>query len=145
MLDGQVSAHGMLRALASHLSLPYKAYPSLACTIRQWRPSVAFSSMARSPLSMVKRPAVSKDAVAIPPNEATMQLTALVEHILVQKEGCLSELIAEELNISAVGPCYNQSPPDPHGARCAPDRFNPSAYQHRGCLVAVRQGPSDWE
>lgn len=32
-----------------------------------------------------------------------MQLTALVEHILVQKGGYLSEVIAEELDISEVG------------------------------------------
>jgi len=60
-------------------------------------------SMAKKPVSKAKRPAVSKDAVAIPPTEATMQLTALVEHILVLKEGQLSEVIAEELDISRVG------------------------------------------
>ena len=61
------------------------------------------SSMARTP-SIVKRPVVSRDAVAIPPTEATMQLTALVEHILVRKDGHLSEHIAEELDISQVCP-----------------------------------------
>ena len=60
-------------------------------------------SMAKNPVSKAKRPAVSKEAVAIPPTEATMQLTALVEHILVQKEGQLSEVIAKELDISRVG------------------------------------------
>ena len=49
------------------------------------------------------RPAVSIDAVAIPPTEATMKLTALVEHILVKQQGHLSEVIAEELNITRVG------------------------------------------
>ena len=33
-----------------------------------------------------------------------MQLTALVEHILVQKDGHLSEVIAEDLDISLVRP-----------------------------------------
>ena len=68
---------------------------------------------------MVERPAVSKDAVAIPPNEATMQLTALVEHILVQRDGCLSDLVAEELDIGTVGPCCKQPNLDAHGARCS--------------------------
>lgn len=36
-----------------------------------------------------------------------MQLTALVEHILVQKDGHLSEVIAEELEISPVCPASN--------------------------------------
>ena len=49
------------------------------------------------------RPAVSIDAVAIPPTEATMNLTALVEHILVKQQGHLSEVIAEELDVTRVG------------------------------------------
>ena len=50
-----------------------------------------------------------RDAVAIPPTEATMRLTALVEHILAQREGHMSEIIAEELDISRVGPAIAQS------------------------------------
>ena len=45
-------------------------------------------SMTLDEKSKPTRPAVSIDAVAIPPTKATMKLTALVEHILV-KVGCL--------------------------------------------------------
>lgn len=38
-----------------------------------------------------------------------MRLTALVEHILAQREGHMSEIIAEELDISRVGPANAQS------------------------------------
>ena len=37
-----------------------------------------------------------------------MRLTALVEHILAQREGFMSEIIAEELDISRVGPANAQ-------------------------------------
>ena len=61
------------------------------------------SSKAENAQPKARRPPVSTDAISIPPTEATMQLTALVEHILVQKGGYLSEVIAEELDISEVG------------------------------------------
>ena len=104
MPDGQAPAQGMLRAFTLSLLDPYKAQVLPSRTMIPCSAPVACSSVAVTSLSIVKRPAVSRDAVAIPPTASTMQLTALVEHILVQKEGHLSELIAEELNISPVGP-----------------------------------------
>ena len=94
MLRAQVPAHGIPRASALSVSHLHKA--------KQLPVLVACCGMAKTVLSIVKRPAVSRDAVAIPPTAATMQLTALVEHILVQREGALSEVIADELDISPV-------------------------------------------
>lgn len=108
MLDGKVSAQGMLRGFASYLSHLHKAQLPVSDTRFPCRAPPTCSSMARTSLSVLRRPAVSRDAVAIPPTQATMQLTALVEHILVREEGHLSDLIAEELNISTVGPCDRQ-------------------------------------
>ena len=111
----------MLWAFASYLSHLHKAQLPVSGKKRPCTARVTCSSMARASPSVLKRPAVSRDAVAIPPTQATMQLAALVEHILVREEGRLSDLIAEELDISTVGPCDKQLSLGGHAARSAPD------------------------
>lgn len=95
----------MLRTVAwsSSTSLSRHAISSVGAETLS-KSAASASRMARTAPVKAKRPHVSPDAVAIPPTEATMRLTALVEHILARREGCMSEIIAEELDISRVGP-----------------------------------------